>query len=52
MSTPTPTPINDTPLNNIFSFIGLSVFDVQLIIIGGIIVTVLLIILHLRNRRH
>jgi hypothetical protein len=40
MSTPTPTPINGTGLKNIFSFIGSSTAQIQLLIVGGLVVLV------------
>jgi|GEM_PF-6863414 hypothetical protein len=51
MSTPTPTPITDTPLNNLFSFISNSSNQIQLLIIGGLVVTLFIIILYIKNKR-
>jgi hypothetical protein len=55
MSTPTPTitstPINDTGINNIFSFIGTSSTNIQLLIVAGIIITVFISIVYLMHRR-
>ena len=51
MSTPTPTPINGTGLGNIFSFIGNSTAQVELLLVGGFVVTLLLIIIYVNSHR-
>jgi hypothetical protein len=51
MSTPTPTQIPNTGLGNIFSFIGNSTNQVQLLIIGGLIITIFIVISYLRKKR-
>jgi hypothetical protein len=51
MSTPTPSPIPNTGLNNVFSFIGNSTAQVELLLVGGFVVTLLLIIIYVNNHR-
>jgi hypothetical protein len=51
MSTPTPSPIPNTAINNFLSFIGQSTGQVELLIVGGIVVTLFLVILYLREKR-
>jgi hypothetical protein len=45
------TPTNDTAINNLSGFIGSSSTQVQILIIGGIIVIGLIIVIILRNKR-
>ncbi len=45
-----PTPIPNSGLGNLFNFIGQSNYNVQLLIVGGLVIITLLIIVYLRKK--
>jgi hypothetical protein len=45
------TPTNDTAINNLSSFIGSSSSLIQIAIVGGIVITLFIIVLLLKNRK-